>query len=157
MHIRTLTPEDGEAAAAVFFDAVHNGTADVYSVEQRRAWAGDAPDPARWRKRFADISGFAAEADGVLGGFMTLDAEGYIDLAFVKAALAGHGVGRALYARIEKQARTEGIAQLTTEASKKARPFFARMGWRVDTEQVVVRNGTALVNYKMSKSLERPQ
>lgn len=43
IHIRPLTAEDGETAAAIFFDAVHNGTADDYSAAQRNAWAGAAP------------------------------------------------------------------------------------------------------------------
>ncbi|WP_339773013.1 hypothetical protein [uncultured Pseudosulfitobacter sp.] len=40
IHIRPLT---AETAAAIFFDAVHNGTAEVYSAAQRNAWAGAAP------------------------------------------------------------------------------------------------------------------
>ncbi|KEJ95398.1 Acetyltransferase, GNAT family [Pseudosulfitobacter pseudonitzschiae] len=153
IHIRPLTAEDGEAAAAIFFDAVHKGTADVYSAAQRRAWAGAAPSPTRWRKRFADVSGVAAEVDGVMAGFMTLDADGYIDLAFVRSDLSGRGVGRAIYDRIEARARAEGIARLTTEASKKARPFFERMGWQVDAEQTVVKDGVRLTNFQMSKPL----
>lgn len=153
IHIRPLTAEDGETAAAVFFDAVHKGTADVYSAAQRRAWAGAAPNPARWRRRFADISGVAAEVDGGMAGFMTLDAEGYINLAFVRSDLSGRGVGRALYDRIEALARAGGMGQLTVEASKTARPFFERMGWRVDAEQVVVKDGIGLTNYRMSKLL----
>ena len=39
------------------------------------------------------------------------------------------------------------------EASKTARPFFERMGWRVDTEQVGVKEGIGLTNYRMSKLL----
>ncbi len=153
IHIRPLTAEDGEAAAAIFFDAVHKGTADVYSAAQRRAWAGAAPNPARWRRRFADISGVAAEVDGGMAGFMTLEAEGYIDLAFVRSDLSGRGVGRALYDRIEARARAGGLDRLTVEASKTARPFFERMGWRVDAEQVVVKEGIGLTNYPMSKLL----
>jgi len=34
---RPLALEDGEAGVGIFFDAVHNGTADVYSSEQRKA------------------------------------------------------------------------------------------------------------------------
>ena len=48
--IRSLMPTDGAVAAEVFFDAVHHGAADVYTLEQRKAWAGDAPDPAAWMR-----------------------------------------------------------------------------------------------------------
>ncbi|HCJ01029.1 MAG TPA: GNAT family N-acetyltransferase, partial [Sulfitobacter sp.] len=45
-NLRDLTPQDTDAAALLFFAAVHQGTADVYSAEQRIAWAGEAPAPA---------------------------------------------------------------------------------------------------------------
>lgn len=150
---RPLTPADGERAGNIFFDAVRHGTADVYSLEQRLAWGGKAPNPSGWRQKFQNISGFAAEIDGDMVGFMTLDADGYIDLAFVQSDMVGRGVGRALYDVVEARSVAEGIQRLTTEASKKAKPFFERMGWQVDQEQVVVKNETPLTNFKMSKSL----
>ena len=49
INLRDLTPQDTDAAALLFFAAVHQGTADVYSAEQRIAWAGEAPAPLdRW-------------------------------------------------------------------------------------------------------------
>lgn len=151
--IRPLIPADGVVAAEVFFDAVHSGAADVYTLEQRLAWAGDAPDVAAWMRRFQSLSGFVAVCDGVMVGFMTLDSDGYIDLAFVHSQHAGHGIGRLLYAEVEVTAAAKGITLLTTQASIKARPFFARMGWQLDIAQVVVKHGIELVNFKMSKVL----
>ncbi|MDF1669419.1 MAG: GNAT family N-acetyltransferase [Roseovarius sp.] len=145
--------EDGEAAAGVFFDAVHNGTADVYSIEQRKAWGGATPNPTGWQNIFENTAGFVADIDGSMVGFMTLDADGYIDLAFVRADLSGRGIGQSLHKLIEARAVADGIKILTTEASKKAKPFFMRMGWHVDQEQVVIKKGISLTNFKMSKSL----
>lgn len=154
---RPLVPEDGATAAEIFFDAVHNGTTDVYTAEQRLAWAGPAPNPNGWLQRFQDIGGYAAEIDGDMVGFMTLDATGYIDLAFVRSDVSGQGIGQTLYQKVEEHAAAAGIPKLTTEASKKARPFFARIGWRVDAEQVVVKDGISLANFKMSKVLEEKE
>ena len=151
--IRPLIPADGAVAADVFFDAVHRGAADFYTLEQRKAWAGDAPNPAAWMRRFQNLSGFVAVRDGVMVGVMSLDSDGYIDLAFVHSQHAGHGIGRLLYTEVEVTAAAKGIALLTTQASIKARPFFARMGWQVDTAQVVVKHGIELNNFKMSKAL----
>ena len=151
---RPLALEDGDTAADIFFDAVHNGTADVYSSEQRKAWGGSAPNPAGWEHKFKDTGGFAADINGSMVGFMTLDADGYIDLAFVRSDMSGRGIGQSLYKLIEGQAVEDGIKRLTTEASKKAKPFFLRLGWQVDQEQVVIKKGTSLTNFKMSKTLE---
>lgn len=151
---RPLAPEDGAIAAEIFFDAVHHGTSDVYTSEQRHAWAGSAPNPSGWLQRFQNIAGYAAEIDGVMVGFMTLNADGYIDLAFVRNDLTGRGIGQLLYRLIEDHAVSEGIRALTTEASHKAKPFFHGRGWQIDQEQVVVKDGISLTNFKMSKSLK---
>jgi putative acetyltransferase len=151
--IRPLCAQDGGAAAEVFFDAVQRGTTQHYSARERNAWAGTAPNPAAWQKRLATLRGFAAEREGELLGFMTLDETGYIDLAFVRSDQAGQGIGRALYAAVEQQLRAEGASLLTVEASKTARGFFERLGWQVQTEQVVQKQGVDLTNYKMVKRL----
>ncbi|ASM71210.1 MULTISPECIES: GNAT family N-acetyltransferase [Roseobacteraceae] len=154
IEIRPLTPEDAETAAEIFFDAVHYGTADVYSLEQRTAWAGRVVNPNGWLRKFENTSGFAADIDDSMVGFMTLDAAGYIDLAFVKAELSGRGIGKLLYRQIEARAKAENLPRLTSEASTKAKPFFMRMGWQVDKEQAVTKNGISLTNFKMSKQLD---
>jgi putative acetyltransferase len=151
--IRSLAVEDGEIAGEIFFDAVHRGAAEHYTPEERLAWAGASPNPSGWRERFVGVDGFIAELDGTPAGFMTIDPEGYIDLAFVRSDAAGKGIGWRLYLAIEERAKQLGIVRLTTEASKKAKPFFERQGWTVEHEQVVRKHNVELTNFKMSKQL----
>jgi putative acetyltransferase len=153
VRIRPLRPTDSAQAVQVFFDAIHRGTADVYSAAQRQAWAGARPDTDGWRNRLVGVQGFAAEIAGQLVGFMTIDETGYIDLAFVSPDAMGKGVGRELYDAVEHRARVLGVTALSTHASKKARPFFERMGWSVDHVQTVEKRDATLTNYKMSKPL----
>lgn len=151
--IRPLTIADGTAAAQVFFDAVHAGTADVYTKKQRNAWAGCTPNPDGWRNHFLGVQGYVAEVGDHMAGFMTIDQNGYIDLAFVRPDVMGRGVGRSLYQTVEAHARSQKMPQLTTEASLKAKPFFERMGWRVLCRQTVVKRTVPLTNFKMFKNL----
>jgi len=151
--VRPLARSDSDAAAGIFFRAIQTGTRDAYTQAQRDAWSGPAPDPEKWRERFLDLEGFVVEAGGGVVGFMTLDAAGHIDLAFVSPDQAGRGVGAALYAAVEARARTLGVDRLTTHASLVARPFFERFGWRVDQEQAVDLRGQTLTNFRMSKRL----
>lgn len=155
--IRPLRPDDGPAAAQVFFDAVREGTQAHYTEAQRRAWAGEAPDPEGWRDRLSGVDGFAAEEEGRLVGFMTVimtvNGKGCIDLAFVAPAALGRGVGWHLHRAVEAKARELGVSALTTEASRMARPFFERQGWSVVAEQKVVMRGVVLANYEMRKAL----
>ncbi len=151
--IRPLHPEDATMAAQVVFDAVREGTRGHYTEAQRRAWAGEAPDPQGWRNRLKGMEGFAAEQEGRLLGFMTIDAAGFVDLAFVAPAALGRGVGWQLHRAVEARARKLGASMLTTEASRMARPFFERQGWSVLAEQTVTKRGVELTNYRMRKAL----
>lgn len=77
--------------------------------------------------------------DGALVGFLTLDFEGYIDLAFLHSQHAGHGIGHRLFAEVEVTASAKGISPLTTHVSILARPFFTPMAWQFDVAQVFVK------------------
>ena len=153
--IRKLHPDDAPIMATIFFDAVHEGTKDHYTEAQRRAWGGSAPIPDRWRHTIGDMIGFIAEENGQPLGFMTIDAERFIDLAFVSPSVSGRGVGYQLYNAVEEKAHDLGAPVLRTEASKAAKPFFERQGWFVIEEQIVVKQGgVPLTNFKMQKTLE---
>ncbi len=151
--IRPLREDDAPHAARIFFCAVHEGTRAHYSFAQRMAWGRDRVDPEAWRQRLAGMTGFVAERKGEPVGFMTIDATGYIDLAFVLPSAAGTGVGWQLYRAVERKARDLGASVLTTEASKVARPFFERQGWSVVAEQTVHKQGVGLTNCRMEKVL----
>lgn len=86
-------------------------------------------------------------------GFMTLDSDGYIDLAFVAPAHQRRGIGGRLYARIETLARDAGMWRLHSQASYLVRGLFEQQGWTVVREQRVERSGVALTNFVMEKRL----
>ena len=151
--LRALRQEDAPQLAEIFFEAVQVGTREFYDEAQRRAWGGDAPEPEVWHKKLEAVTGFVAETGGQAVGFMTIDATGYIDLAFVRPGHAGLGVGRLLYGAVEEKALSLGATHLTVAASKAAKPFFERQGWSVVEEQSVKRHGVALTNYRMEKFL----
>lgn len=151
--IRALTAADGPAAGEVFFDAIQRGTVAEYNQDQRNAWAGAVHDPSLWVDRLKGVDGFAAEIDGRMAGFMTIDDDGYIDLAFIRSDAIGLGLGRRLYDAVETWARDRDVNRMTTHASLKARPFFEHMGFSVVKQQSVERNGVELTNFVMEKVL----
>ena len=151
--IRRFRPEDAAATARIFFDAVRVGAQGHYDDAQRRAWAPDVPDTAAWRARLEAQTVRVAERDGVVVGFMTLRADGCIDLAFVAPAAMGQGVAGALYEAILAEASRLGLSRLHAEASHLARPFFARRGWTVVRPQTVTRDGVMLTNFLMETAL----
>jgi putative acetyltransferase len=151
--VRPLCVRDAADVARIFYAAVTEGAARDYSEAERRAWAGDAPDPRYWTERLARLSGMVAALDGRVAGFIATDGSGHVDLVFVDPGFAGRGIGRALLRAVEAEALARGVTRLTTDASRTARPFFERQGFEALREQRVERRGVVLVNHRMEKTL----
>ncbi|MEL6510707.1 MAG: GNAT family N-acetyltransferase [Pseudomonadota bacterium] len=149
MWIRRYKPGDASACAVLFYRAVHEGASGAYTAEQRDAWAKQVPDTEYWHKRLSNDACFVAERDGVIAGFMTLEPDGHVGLAYVAPEEMGRGTAAALYAALLNEATVKRLKSLTTEASHLAKPFFEKFGWQVVTPQQVERHGVLIPNYKM--------
>jgi putative acetyltransferase len=153
IHIRPYDPSDLDALIALFRDSVRRVASRDYSPEQVLAWAPDDMDRERWAARCAAKPTWVAERGGEPVGFTDLEPDGHIDMFYVHADHQGVGVASALLGRVESAARDAGIGRLFTEASKTARPFFERRGFRVIAAQTVRFNGQDFVNFRMEKWL----
>lgn len=151
--VRAFRDDDAAATARIYFDAVRIGARTHYGDAQRRAWAPRVPETAAWLDRLRPQTVLVAERDGQVIGFMTLTAEGCIDLAFVTPDHIGRGVAKQLYDAILAEAEGRGLASLHTEASHLARAFFERQGWSVVRPQTVSRDGVEIANFVMRKDL----
>ena len=65
------------------FDAVRSGDSP-YDELQRQAWLAAPPAGPEWEERLSSQHIIVAEANGRVVGFMSLAAEGYIDLVFIR-------------------------------------------------------------------------
>ena len=153
--VRSFEVEDSEALGQVFYRSVREGAARRYTPAQVEAWSPAPPAGDVWCARLSAADTVVAVRDDQPLGFMTLDAKGYLDLAFVVPEAMGAGVSDALYAVLEGRARASGFLTLTTQASLLAEPFFARYGWRVTRRQEVEMSGVVLKNAWMEKRLQR--
>ncbi|MEO9873797.1 MAG: GNAT family N-acetyltransferase [Anderseniella sp.] len=153
LEIREFKANDVGETAQIFFNAVRLGTTEYYDDRQRRAWAAKVPDNGEWRERLQSQHSFVAQLNTKPVGFMTLDGNGHIDLAFVAPDLIGKGVARALYERVEAEALRLGIRRLDTYASYLARRFFRRQGWSVVRQRSVSIGDVSMTNFAMEKRL----
>jgi putative acetyltransferase len=153
MHIRSFQQGDEPALWEVFFSAIHQTASAQYTPEQINAWAPPAADPVAWAERMRGIRPFVVEAQGAIIAYADLQESGYIDHFFVAPAVGRQGVGSALMRHIHEQARSRGIAALSSDVSLTARPFFERWGFQIERAQTVVVRGIALQNFHMSKAL----
>lgn len=148
--LRPYRPEDCPALAHLFYETVHTVCAADYTPAQLEAWApGSGPDLAAWDASFQAHTTLVAEIGGRLAGFGDLDpAAGYLDRLYVRREFQRRGVASALCDALEQASRAR---PLTTHASRTARPFFEKRGYRVLRPQRVERRGQQLENFVMEK------
>ena len=152
--LKPFQRDEAPALFEIFFKAVRDGTCEHYDRAQRYAWAPYRRMPAAWPDRLDRQYSIVARLQGRIVGFMTLDEDGYLDLAYVHPDHKGCGIGTKLYQDIEAEALHKGLHVLTTEASHLARPFFARHGWDEVEKQKIERHGVTLENFRMEKVLD---
>jgi GNAT superfamily N-acetyltransferase len=133
--IRIATADDAAGACAVLRRSIteccvqdHQGQSAVLA-----SWLGNkTPETvAGW---FASPSNFAvvAERDGKLVGVALLNQAGKIPLCYVLPEALHAGVGKALLAALEAQARRWDIGVLRLHSTPSAGAFFARNGYTSD-------------------------
>ncbi len=130
--VRLFRLNDGQAVRDVFVRAVREGAASRYSAEELEDWLPDPAMPEGWGAWLAEHITFVAEDRGRITGFMMVERDGYLNMAFVLPEAMGKGTADRLYARILSAAQDLGLTRLTVFASRHARRFFARHGWQPD-------------------------
>lgn len=152
--VRRYQPPDRIHTAGVFFRAVREGTADIYSDQQRQDWAKNpspdltTPDPR------AGQDCWVSEQEGRITGFMALDKTGYLDMAFVLPEVMGKGHAAAIYDVLLAHARAAHLRRLTVHASHFSRRFLAKRGWQVDEiEDYISSGGVQFERFIMSLDL----
>ena len=153
IELRAFRTGDEPALRAVFASAIHEVASRDYSQLQVDAWAPREYDADAWARRMQGIAPFVALVDGRIAGYADLQPGGYIDHFFVAADAGGQGVGGALMRRLLARADELGVAELTSEVSVTAQPFFAHFGFEVVEHRVVDVRGVEMRNAAMRKRL----
>lgn len=147
--VRALKKQDIKACAQLFYDTVHHVNKQDYDALQRAAWA---PNPELFIERFMvmlERIAYVVEDDGQIVGFGDMTEDGYIHKLYAHKDYQRQGVARLIFSKWLDFAKTQGLEQLTTEASITAKPAFKAMGFSLMEKQIVERNGVKLINYEM--------
>jgi len=124
------SPDDVEATSGTFQSAIRQTAAAVYRPDQVEAWAGPTrTDLSGGDARRQQASTLVAVVDGIVVGFTDLLPDGLVDMLFVHPRAGGRGIARALLTAIKLEARTRGITELRTLASRSAQPAFEHLGF----------------------------
>ncbi|MFC0250518.1 GNAT family N-acetyltransferase [Massilia consociata] len=130
--IRKAAPGDASAACALLRRSIEIGCKADHDGKPAvlEAWLGNktSANVATW---FSSPSNFAvvAESDGMLVGLCLLTQAGKVALCYVSPDLLRTGIGRALLAAAEEQARAWDIRKVHLHSPASASAFFERQGY----------------------------
>lgn len=133
----------------IYRDAVLNGTGEFYTPEQARAWVGDDVRPNWWADRMSACTTWLHEGRNGPDGFISLTEDRHLDFFFTRPSARGTDAARLLYAEMLGHAAVRGFGRLTTFSSLYARRFLEPRGWKVTSEESVIRNGLRLSRFAM--------
>ena len=152
MLIREYKPDDCPLLAQLFYNTVHTVNGKDYTKKQLDAWATGNVNLDEWNRSFLAHTTLVAVWDGVIAGFADMDKSGYLDRLYVHKDYQGIGVATALVKELERRVGQNNVACFETYASITARPFFEKLGYTVQAENIAVRGGVSLTNFRMAKT-----
>lgn len=149
-NITPVRPGDEKELYTLFYDTVHAVCKRDYTRAERDAWAPLAADLPAWSARFWESTTLCARMDGKIAAFGNIYPDGYLDCLYVHKDFAGCSLGRRLLFALEAACPAE-VGTIRVRASKTARPFFEKYGYRLVKMVTVPRAGCALTCYEMEK------
>ena len=147
MIIRAYQRNDCKEITELFYNTVHTVNAKDYTEKQLTAWATGKVDLEQWNRSLLKHFSLVAIDDGMIVGFGDIDSTGYLDRLYVHKDYQRKGIATALCEALERTIPSKII----THASITAKPFFENRGYKVISEQQVVRQNILLTNFIMEK------
>ena len=152
--IRKFTSEDTTNLLTLFYDTVHHVNNKDHPSEHLDAWAPAQPDLKKWKIRLKSSETIVAELDGMMVGFANLENDlSTIGMLYVHKDYQGKGIATELLKALEKKLKKREEKVAAVEASKTAKPFFEKRGYRLVRENRKMLNGIELLNFIMEKEL----
>ncbi len=156
VRIRRARLGDAAALARVQRASVRGLARGAYTERQIALWTRLGPLYYAWALGAGGELAFVAERGGRVVGFAALLARrrAEVTAVFVRPADAGRGVGSALLARVEAEARRRGIRRLVVKASLNGAPFYRARGYaRPRPIRVPLPDGAALDALQLTKAI----
>ena len=149
-----LEEKDIPEMQELFRSTVLNVNIRHYTKEEVEDWAscGDSVEHLKELLSHNHFIGAFDEASSMVG-FSSMNKDGYLHSMFVHKDWQGKGVATQLLYEVERIARQLGVAEITSEVSLTARPFFEKKGYEIVKIQKYRANKLELTNFVMRKLL----
>jgi len=124
-----------------------------YTKKQIERWAPKKYDRQKRIDRLNDKNPFVALVNGKIVGFAELEKDGHIDYFYCHHKFQGQGIGSALLAKVENEAKKNNIKYVYGECSKTAITFFKAKGFKIIKETNKIRAGSPAKRYHIRKDI----
>lgn len=151
--IRQATHDDLQEMKELYVGTITTVCTNDYDASQIEVWSASVQNTQRWFDLVNNQLVLITQKDKTITGFCSLENNTYIDFMYVHKDYQRQGIADMLLSALEEEAKNSGSTLLTSDISKTARPFFEKRGFIVVTEQINLRKGIEIINYKMKKEL----
>jgi len=152
--IRKYELKDARFLADIFYHTIHKVNNRDYTEQQINAWAPlSSLELFGWQQKWTKIVPLVAVLEDTIVGFVEFEPNGHIDCFYVHHEYQGKGVGTALMAAIETEAKVKLISRIYAEVSITAKSFFLGKGFQIIKKQNVMIRGCELTNFVTEKNL----
>ena len=154
MNLRQITIKDQILLNKVYFDSIQSLDEKIYSKDHKRAWSSQAWDNPNFEKSITKGQGWLLSKKGIIVAFATRYPKNRIALFYCKGKFQRKGIGSKLLHKLEDEAKREGLASLSTEASLISYKLFLKNEWQVIRKEKVIINNIFFERFKMTKTIE---
>ena len=154
MNLRQITIKDQLELKKVYFDSIQSIDESIYSQEQKRAWSSQAWDNPNFDKLITRGKGWVLLEKGIIIGFAVRYPNNRIALLYCKGKYQRKGCGSKLLHKLENEAKREGLASITTEASLISYKLFLKNEWKIISKEKITINNIFFERYKMTKLIK---
>ena len=152
MNLKQITKKDQHELKKLYFDSILSIDENIYSTEQKRAWASQAWDNKTYALSIKEGKGWLIKDKGETIAFATRYPDNRISLLYCKGNSQRKGYGSMLLYKIEKEAKEEGIVNLSTEASLISYKLFLKNKWEIIRKEKIIIKNIRFERYKMIKN-----
>jgi putative acetyltransferase len=151
---RRAASADVPALAALYRDTALALGPQVYTPAQVAAWARSTDDAERFARYILDATTWIADDQAGPAGFCGVavhDGVGEVHSLYVRAALTRQGLGTALLAHAQVQARTAGARRFEAWATPFSKSVFERAAFRLERVVAEPYQGVLFERYRMAQ------
>ena len=152
MNLKRITEKDQIDLKKIYFNAIVSIADEIYSKEQKLAWASQAWDNKNFALSINKGKGWLISNKQTVIAFGIRYPSDRIALLYCRGDSQRKGYGTKLLHKLEKEANKEGLPFLSTEASLISYKLFLKNKWEIIRKEKIIIKNIIFERYKMIKN-----